>query len=152
MQENESQTTALSKSELILQFRKERRIFLGRLRRGVFDSDAREDIFQEACLRFLASKASFHCPQAAAKYLQLILRSLAVDHLKDRARLKFCAHLPESVCEVQAEWHTRMLIDRLRQESQRLSPTDRQLLATLLDPHQTCLRDRCRSMNLPSST
>src|SRR5438093_13426104 len=62
--------SALSKSDLVLEFWTFRPGFLNHISQRVSNGCA-EDIFQEACARFLASNAVFVYPQAGTRYFLL---------------------------------------------------------------------------------
>ena len=142
----------LSKSGLLLQFWSYRQCFLGRIRRRIFNPETAEDIFQEACLKFMTSPAVFRYPQASTAYFCRILRSLTLDHLEQAARLEYCESLPEIVCDPQAEWERGMLLNRVTEAVRHLPAGDQRLLAVYLNPEFGTLRDKCEIMRLPSST
>jgi RNA polymerase sigma factor (sigma-70 family) len=142
---------AMSKDELVGRFWVERNAFLGYIHRFAFDRGAAEDIFQEACLKFLTSPASFNSFPFAAKYLYRIIFTLSIAHLKSQRRLIYSEKLPEMVCEPEPQWQKEILIKRLHEAAGDLSSRDRQLLAVHLIPGFH-LRDKCLMMRLPSST
>jgi RNA polymerase sigma factor (sigma-70 family) len=149
---NTSVGAGLSKSGLLLEFCEYRPQFLRRIRQWVFSPETAEDIFQEACLKFLVSPAIFRYPEAGTRYFCQILRSLAIDHAKRMARLEYRAVLPEVVCEPQAAWERGMLLDRVAGALRQLRPADRRLLAAYLNPELGRLRDKCIFLHIPSST
>lgn len=114
----------LPKSELLLEFWSYRLFFLMRIHRFISSHDTAEDIFQEACIRFLDSHAVFQYPQASAKYFSRILHSLIMDHLKRQNRLEYRDDLPEICCDPQSEWNTRLLLDEVHAFVRRLPQKD----------------------------
>lgn len=142
----------LSKSELLLTFWNERHMFFGYMRRFALGEDERSDIFQEACVRFLASGAVFHCTEMAAKYLYLTIRSLSIDNAKRAERLSYYAEPPEVIYHPHQACHLRMLIEEVRESAGGLSDGDRQILAAHLSPELPRLRDKCECLRVPSST
>lgn len=142
----------LSKPELLLKFWSERYMFLGYMRRFIPDEDARRDIFQEACVRFLASSAVFDCVERAAKYFYVIIRSLSIVDATRAGRLNYYAELPEVIFDPQEAWHSRMLIEEVQEAARGLSVRDRQILAAQFSHELPHLRDKCKCLGLPSST
>jgi RNA polymerase sigma factor (sigma-70 family) len=142
----------LSKPELLLKFWSERRMFYGYMRRFIPREDARRDIFQEACVRFLASSAVFDCIEGAAKYFYIIIRSLSMENAKKAGRLSSYAEPPEVIFDPQEAWHRSMLIEEVREAVGSLSDGDRRILAAQFSPDLPSLRDKCKCLGLPSST
>jgi RNA polymerase sigma factor (sigma-70 family) len=142
----------LSKPELLLKFWSERYMFLAYMSRFIPDEEARRDIFQEACVRFLASSAVFDCIEKAAKYFYVIIRSLSIEDAKRAGRLSYYAELPEVVFDPQKAWHSRMLIDEVREATRGLSVRDQQVLAAQFSQELPHLRGKCKHLGLPSST
>jgi RNA polymerase sigma factor (sigma-70 family) len=142
----------LSKSNLLLEFWEYRSQFLGRIRRWVFSPETAEDIFQEACVRFITSRAVFQYPEASTKYFCRILQNLIFEQRKRSARLEFQDKLPEMVCDPQDEWNREIILDQIHEAMPRLTDRDQRLLADYLNAGQGDLKDVCRAHNLPGST
>ena len=130
---NASVDTGLSKPELVLEFWAFRSRFLGRIRRRVSNGCA-EDIFQEACLRFLASEAVFVYPQAGTRYFCRILRSLITDHFERACRLEYRESVPEPSWDPWPEQEQRRLAELVCEASRRLPAKDRRSLAAYFSP------------------
>lgn len=143
---------ALSKRALVVRFWNDRRSFVGYAGRILGNADLAQDIFQEACARFLACKARFYCYPASARYLYRTIRSLIADYHKKNRRLVFSGSLPEMVCEPEAQWHEQMLIGNLRRATRRLSSNDRKIVAAYISPDLPNLRARSQATDLPIST
>jgi DNA-directed RNA polymerase specialized sigma24 family protein len=143
---------ALSKRALVVRFWDDRRSFVGYASRTVWDADLAQDIFQEACARFLASKATFFCYEASAKYFYRIIRSLVVDYHKRNRRLLFPGLLPEMVCEPETQWQEDLIIGKLCTATRRLSSDDQRIVAAYICPDLPNLRARSRAVDLPIST
>ena len=150
--EKESQLERLSKNALINLFWSQRRGFLGYTNRFTRDHQKIEDIFQEACLRFLASKAIFYRREAAAKYIYKTIRSLIIDAYRKDRKLVFSDCLPEMIHEPEAQWQDRMVVGRVLKALQSLSPHERQLVAVHLSSDLPDLGRKSRFLNLPPST
>jgi len=120
--------SALSKSDLVVQFWTFRPGFLKHISQRVSNGCA-EDIFQEACARFLASNAVFVYPQAGTRYFLLILRSLIADHFKRAAaRLECSRSVPEPSWDPWPAAEERQLAERVYEAARRLSAEDRRSL------------------------
>jgi RNA polymerase sigma factor (sigma-70 family) len=145
------QGEGLSKSGLLQEFWKFRRFFLWRIHRLISNPDTAEDIFQEACLKFLTSAAVFKHLQAGNKYFSLILRSLALQHLKSGRRIEYRLQLPEIVCEPQDSWEYNILLAQVSDAVATLPAKDQTLLNTYFRPGLT-LDDKCKVLHLPNST
>jgi RNA polymerase sigma factor (sigma-70 family) len=141
----------LSKIGLLSEFWNFRRCFLWRIRRLIRNPAAAEDIFQEACLRFLSSPAVFKHPEAGTRYFCVTLRSLTMQHFKRARRLEYREELPELICDPQAVWDRNILLDRISQAIARLPAKDRDLLDMFFEPSLT-LEDKCEALQLPNST
>lgn len=141
----------LSKIGLLQEFWKFRRWFLFRIRRLTSNPDSAEDVFQEACLRFLSTQAVFSYPQAGTKYFGKILRSVALQQLKRRNRLEYRENLPEIVCESQEDWDWNEALCRLEHAIAALPQKEQRLLSVFFRPGLT-LEDRCKVLRLPNST
>ena len=139
--------TGVSKSELVLQFWTYRRQFLGRIYGIVHDSSAIEDIFQEACLKLLTSKAVFPHPQAGTRYFCKILNSLAMEHLNNGTRLKYSDMLPEVVSNPWENYDRQKLTERICENALSLPQSDQVLLNAYLSP-----RTAGRRLKMPAST
>ena len=130
---NTSVDTSLSKSQLLLEFWVFRPRFLARIRRQVSNACA-EDIFQDACVRFLSSNAVFVHPQHGTRYFCRILRSLIADHFERGARLQYRESVPEESWDPWPEEEERQLTERVRDASRRLPAKDRRSLAAYFGP------------------
>ena len=144
--------SVLSKHALVVRFWDDRRSFLGHAYRSLYDHDRSLDIFQEACARFLASNADFHCYEAAASYLHRIIRSLIVDWRRKNQWLLFPGALPEMVCELESKWNDQILFGKLRKATRMLSGKDQKVLAAYASADLPNLTARSRAVNLPIST
>lgn len=142
----------LPKSDLLLQFWAYRRYFLWRIQRRIFCPETAEDIFQEACIRFMTSGAVFPHPQHATRYFCRVIQSLIVEHAKRAIRLEYRAVLPELCCDPEAEWDQSMLLKSVNDAVEHLSTKDQHLLEVYLDPELGRLRDKCKILGLPNST
>ena len=131
--ENTSVGSGLSKSELVLEFWAFRHRFLGRIRRRVSNGCA-EDIFQDACVRFLASEAVFVYPQAGTRYFCRILRSLIADHFERGRRLEYRKHVPEESWDPWPKQEENQMIERVCEVFGRLPAKDRRSLAAYFGP------------------
>jgi RNA polymerase sigma factor (sigma-70 family) len=149
---NASIGEGLSKSGLLLEFCERRRQFLGRIRRRIYDLEIAEDIFQEACIKFMTSQAVFRYPQAGTNYFCRILENLIIEHIKRSGRLEYREHLPELVCEPEFEWDREMIMRSVHEAVGQLPADDQRLLAVYLDPGSGRLRDKCKILGLPNST
>jgi RNA polymerase sigma factor (sigma-70 family) len=141
----------LSKTDLLKDFLKFRPYFMGRIHHMISDQDTAEDIFQEACLKFLGSAAVFKYPQAGTKYFSLIVRSLALQHLQRSRRLEYRSQLPDMICEPQDAWERDMLLDCISQAVSILPTKDQDLLSMFFRPGLT-LKDKSKALHLPNST
>jgi RNA polymerase sigma factor (sigma-70 family) len=141
----------LSKTNLLNEFCDYRRFFLMRIHRMISNHDTAEDIFQEACLRFLLSPAVFEYSQAGIKYFCLILRSLALGQMRKRRWIEYRSNLPEVVCEPESDWERGVLLDRISKAVVGLPANDRQLLSMYFTPDLR-LQDKSKALNLPNST
>jgi DNA-directed RNA polymerase specialized sigma24 family protein len=110
---NASAGEVLSKPELLLEFWSYRRFFLMRIHRFISSHDTAEDIFQDACIRFLDSPAVFHHPQKGNRYFCRILHSLIVEHIARQKRVQYRETLPEICCDPRAQWNTKLLLDEV---------------------------------------
>ena len=142
---------AVSKGDLVGQFYAQRRAFIGYAYRFTANWDAAEDVFQEACLKFLGMPASFPSFPFAAKYLYKTLFCIAVTRQKKQSRLIYSKRVPEMVCEPEPEWQKQIMIDRLCKVTARLSPRERQLLDIHTLPGYG-VREKSKMMLLPLST
>lgn len=147
-----SEGAGLSKSTLLLEFWEHRRQFLRRIRRWIFSPEAAEDVFQEACLKFMTSPAVFRYPAAGTSYFCHILQNLIFEHAKRGARLEYREILPETICDPQDEWHHEMLLHRIQETVCRLPRRDQRLLAAYLNADHGGLKEVCRAFHLPGST
>ena len=123
----------LSKPELVLEFWAFRSRFLGYIRQRVSNGCA-EDMFQEACVKFLASEAVFVYPQAGTRYFCRILRSLIADHFDRGRRLEYRENVPEPSWDPWPEEEEQQLTERVCEVFGRLSAKDRRSLATYFNP------------------
>jgi DNA-directed RNA polymerase specialized sigma24 family protein len=101
---NSSEGKGLSKSDLLLEFWNYRCFFLQRIRKWKCSAEAAEDFFQEACIKFMTSKAVFPHSQAGTRYFCRILQNLIFEHAKRSTWLEYRESLPEIVCEPQEGW------------------------------------------------
>ena len=131
--ENTSVGSGLSKSELALEFWAFRSRFLGYIRQRVSNGCA-EDIFQEACARFLASEAVFVYPQHGTRYFLEILRSLIADHFERAWRLEYRENVPEPSWNPWPEEEERQLTERVCEAFGRLPSKDQRSLAAYFSP------------------
>jgi RNA polymerase sigma factor (sigma-70 family) len=141
----------LSKISILNEFCNFRHFFLKRIYRKIFSHETAEDIFQEACLKFLVSPAVFEYPQAATKYFCLILRSLILGHLSSGRWIEYRSDLPELVCEPQRAWERDILLDRVSEAIGTLPVKDQRLLTAYFGSNQR-LKDKCKALHLPNST
>jgi DNA-directed RNA polymerase specialized sigma24 family protein len=139
--------TGVSKSELLLQFWAYRRQFLGRIYCVVHNPAAIEDIFQEACLKLLNSKAVFPHPQAGTRYFCKILNSLAMEHLNRGMRLVYQNRLPDIALDPWANHDRQQLTERVCEHAHSLPLSDRVLLNAYLSPRTAGKRPK-----IPPST
>ena len=139
--------TGVSKSDLVLQFWTYRRQFLARIHKSVFNTTAAEDIFQEACLKLLASKAVFPCPQAGTRYFCKILDSLIAEHHNRNMLLQYREHLPEVPWDPW-ESHARQKLAARVCENLALLPTKEQGLLK----YHVGLKSAGRGRKMPPST
>jgi RNA polymerase sigma factor (sigma-70 family) len=146
-----SEGEGLSKIGLLNDFLKFRPYFFGQIHRMISDHGTAEDIFQEACLRFLSSVAVFKYPQAGTKYFCLIIRSLALQHLHSGRWIEYRSQLPDAICEPQDAWERNMLLDSVSQAVSSLPDKDQDLLDIFFRPGLT-LEDKCKALHLPNST
>ncbi len=146
--DEKSDQIAMSKDELVGRFWAERRSILGHVWHLLPSGDRGEDIFQEACLKFLKAPATFNSIRQAAGYFHKTIRSIAVDDLKRESRFVDCQTPPELVCEPEPEYGRQMIIQRLRQAAAKLPRRDRVLLAIYMSES----RQLCRILNMPTST
>ena len=130
---NASVDTGLSKSELVLEFWAFRHRFLGRIRRRVSNGCA-EDIFQDACVRFLASNAVFVYPQHGTRYFLKILRSLIADHFERGRRLEYRESVPEPSWDPWPKQEKQQLAERVWKAFGRLPSKDQHSLAAYFSP------------------
>ncbi len=133
---------------MLAQFWSERPQIFGFVRRYVYSREEREDIFQEACLRFLASQAAFGSMQAAAKYFYKTIRTLIVSHIRQAVRLEFPGTLTEVSYDPHSECENQMLIDRVCEEVANLPHGDRSVFAAQLDADLPSLKDKAETLNL----
>ena len=124
----------LSKPELVLEFWAFRPRFLARIRQRVWSNACAEDIFQEACLKFLASEAVFVYPQAGTRYFCRILRSLIADHFERAWRLEYRENVPEPSWDPWPEEEERQLTERVCEAFGRLASKDQHSLAAYFSP------------------
>ena len=124
----------LSKPELVLEFWAFRPRFLARIRQRVWSNACAEDIFQEACLKFLASEAVFVYPQAGTRYFCRVLRSLIADHFDRGRRLEYRESVPEPSWDPWPEQEQRRLAELVCEASRRLPAKDRRSLAAYFSP------------------
>ena len=117
--ENTSVGSGLSKPELVLEFWAFRSRFLGYIRQRV-SNGCTEDIFQEACAKFLTSEAVFVYPQAGTRYFCRILRSLIADHFERAWRLEYRENVPEPSWDPWPEEEERQLTERVCEAFERL--------------------------------
>ncbi len=122
----------LSKTELLLELWTYRSRFLRYVQSRICGLECAEDIFQEACLKFLASKAVFFYPQAGTRYFCRILRSLVADRMKQALRLQYRESLPEIPYDPWTEYEQLELVAVVRENCQRLPARDQNLLAAYL--------------------
>lgn len=146
--DEKSDQIAMSKDELVGRFYAERRSILGHVWHLLPSRDKGDDIFQEACLKFLKAPATFNSIREAAGYFHKTIRSIAVDDLKRESRFVDRRRLPELVCEPEPEWQKQMITQRLRQAAAKLPRRDRVLLAIYMSES----RRLCRILNMPTST
>ena len=132
--ENTSVGSGLSKPELVLEFWAFRSRFLGYIRQRVSNGCA-EDIFQEACVKFLASEAVFVYPQAGTRYFCRILRSLIADHFERAWRLEYRENVPEPSWDPWPEEEERQLTERVCEVFGRLPSKDQRSLAAHFGPN-----------------
>ena len=152
---NEKSTSGeagLSKSTLLLEFWGHRRQFLGRICRWIYSPEAAEDVFQEACLKFMTSPAVFRYPAAGTSYFCHILQNLIFEHTKRTARLEYREILPETICDQQDGWRHEMLLHRIQETVRRLPVRDQRLLAAYLNADHGSVKEVCRAFHLPGST
>jgi RNA polymerase sigma factor (sigma-70 family) len=142
---------ALSKNDLVQRFYAERYVFLRYIHRFAFKRDVAEEVFQEACLRFLTSPASFQSFPFAASYLYRIIFSIAIALQQRQKRILFIRDPPELVCEAEPQWHQELIIEKLDKAIGCLSLRERQLLDVYLSPQLKC-RQKSKLLNLPPST
>ena len=147
-----SEGEGLSKSDLILQIWAYRPWYMGRIRRWIFNQETAEDIFQDACLKFMSSGAVFVMPQAGTRYFCRILQNLIFEHAKRAARLEYRESLPELVCDPQGGWERDMLLDQVAEAVRHLPADDQRLLTVYLNPECGRLKDKCKILGLPNST
>src|SRR5207247_10228359 len=110
----------LSNSALLIRLSSSRPCFLRYFSQRVSNGCA-EDIFQEACAKFLASNAVFVYPQAGTRYFLLILRSLIADHFKRPARLECSGSVPEASWDPWPAAEQRQLAERVYEAARQLS-------------------------------
>ncbi|MDA2925666.1 sigma-70 family RNA polymerase sigma factor [Acidobacteria bacterium AH-259-G07] len=144
--------THLSKSALVTEFWNGRKKFFGYIRRYIYDREEEQDIFQHACLKFLAAEALFDHPRVAESYFYHTLRTLSIDHIRKARRLIFPETLPDIPYNPQPDWDRRILMERVYKVSEQLSPKDRQVLEIYLDPDLRRLKDKCKAMNRSPGT
>jgi RNA polymerase sigma factor (sigma-70 family) len=125
---------------------------MGRIRRWIFNQETAEDIFQEACLKFMSSGAVFVMPQAGTMYFCRILQNLIFEHAKRSARLEYRENLPEMVCDPQGGWERDMLLDQVAEAVRHLPADDQRLLADYLNAGHGSLKEIGKALHLPSST
>jgi DNA-directed RNA polymerase specialized sigma24 family protein len=87
-----------------------------------------EDIFQEACAKFLASNAVFVHPQPATRYFCRIIQSLIVDHFKRSARLQYGGSVSEPSWDPWPAAEERQLAELVHEAVGQLSEKDRRSL------------------------
>jgi RNA polymerase sigma factor (sigma-70 family) len=147
-----SEGEGLSKSELVLQIWAYRPWYMGRIRRRIFSQETAEDIFQEACVKFMTSEAVFQRPQAGTKYFCRILQNLIFEQGRGAARLQYRESLPEMICDPQDEWNRGMLLRRVYNAVQQLPDRDQRLLEEYLDADYGDMKELCRALRIPGST
>ena len=125
--------SGLSKSELVIEFWAFRSRFLARIRRRTSHGCA-EDIFQDACVRFLASNAVFVHPQHGTRYFLEILRSLIADHFERAWRLEYRENVPEPSWNPWPEEEERQLTERVCEAFGRLPARERRAIAAYFNP------------------
>lgn len=124
----------IPKEELIARFWRERAAILGHIWNLVHRWEASEDIFQQACLKFLASPATFTCFLTAAKYFHKTILSLVIDKQQRDSRFVDSDQLPELVCEPEPEWQRQLTAQKVQEAMGLLSSRDQQLLTVYLLP------------------
>jgi len=142
--------TSVSKTAALSEFWKFRNRFLGRICHQISDHDSAEDIFQDACARFLAADASFAWPQKATSYFCKIIHSLIVDERSRRRRIQYLDDMPELACVVKEDCDRGMLMDRVSRAVRRLPAKDRALLCVWLNPDVPRIKDKCSLLSLTS--
>jgi RNA polymerase sigma factor (sigma-70 family) len=125
---------------------------MGRIRRWIFSPETADDIFQEACVKFMASGAVFKHPQACTKYFCRILRNLIFEQGKRAARLQYGENLPEMVCDPQEEWNRKMILDRVQKAVRQLPDRDQHLLQEYLNADYGDVKSLGRALRIPGST
>lgn len=149
--QKESPESSVFKTMMLLEFWVHRARFLGRINRRIFNRGMAEDIFQEACVKFLSANAVFPYPQAATGYFWKIIDSLIVNFVLGNRRLQFLENPPERVSEAGLGWYHRMLLEEVMAAVGRLPAKDQQLLATcFFNPDQVRLKDKCGALGLSS--
>lgn len=149
---NASEDAGLSKSDLLLEFWKYHRQFLGRIRKRIFSADTAEDIFQEACIKFMTSGAVFPHPQAGTNYFCRILQNLIIEHIKRLARLEYRESLPEMISDPQTGYERNMLLQSVYEAVRQLPADDQRLLAHYLNADYGDLKELRQELHLPGST
>jgi RNA polymerase sigma factor (sigma-70 family) len=142
----------LSKSDLVVQIWAYRPWYMGRIRRWIFNQETAEDIFQEACLKFIASEAVFLHPQAGTRYFCRILQNLIFEQGKRVARLQYRKTLPERVCDPQEEWNREMLLNRVYEAVRQLPANEQRLLDDYINSGYGDLKELRQVFHLPGST
>ncbi|MDA2938738.1 hypothetical protein MYX75_10815 [Acidobacteria bacterium AH-259-A15] len=152
-QESTSAGTGLCKSKLLLEFWTARPTFLGYIRRRSVNPENAEDIFQEACLKFLASEAVFDYPCAAKAYFYRIIHSLITDQRRRARRRKFVTPSTGPLSDPRCDWDNVLLMEQVSEIIQQyLSPRDQHFLSVYLDPDLVRLKDKCHMLNLSYGT
>jgi RNA polymerase sigma factor (sigma-70 family) len=139
--------TSVSKAVVLSEFWNYRNRFLGRIRRFTADRDSAEDIFQDACVKFLRTDASFSCPEKATSYFCRIIRSLIADERSRRRRIQYLDDMPELAYVINEDCDRGMLIVRVFRAVRRLPARDRELLRVWLDPEVARIKDKCSLLN-----
>jgi RNA polymerase sigma factor (sigma-70 family) len=142
---------ALTKNELICRFWAQRNAFFGYIHRFGINQAAIEDIFQEACLKFLTAPGKFCDLPPAGKYLYQIIFTIIAGRRKKERMMVAIDHLPERVCEPDWQWQRDLEIERLRSVMADLPFPDRRLLAVHLIS-ELRLREQSEMVNLPTRT
>lgn len=139
------------KAELVDRFWSQRSAILGYIHNFVFNQDEMEDIFQEACLKFLRSPGKFRAFPPAARYLYRIIFTTIISRRRKDRRLLITDRLPEMICEPEPQWLRDLMIQKLRTVVGELSSRDRQLLDVHMIP-ESRIRECSEMAGLPTYT